>query len=70
MKDKSRGFSSQDTTDLKAVVAQVMGWGEESEATEIESKRIIHKIETSKRMINRPIAYAIGMAKKLSDHQT
>ena len=52
--------------DLKDTIAKTMGWGILSEATAKAAEEIIHKVKTSKKKLDNPFGYAMGIAKKLN----
>lgn len=59
-------FKDDQMHDLKAQIAKTMGWGILSEATAKAADEIIHKVKTSKKTLNNPFGYAMGIAQKLN----
>ena len=59
-------FKDDQMHDLKREIAKTMGWAVMSEAVQKASEEIIHKVKTSKKKLENPFGYAMGIAKKLN----
>ena len=59
-------FKDDQMHDLKATIAKTMGWSVMSDAVSKASEEIIHKVKTSKKKLENPFGYAMGIAQKLN----
>ena len=59
-------FKDDQMIDLKRQIAKTMSWAVMSEAVSKAADEIIHKVKNSKKKLDNPFGYAMGIAQKLN----